>query len=173
MAGPEPPNGEPVEAELVATEGDTEDVDDIIWLLYVKHRVGGVRKVQQELEEQYGIKMCKTMVHARIQKRKSVQQVLNLFDIAEQRMLTAAVLDMGLSQGYDALADNEPFHKVWPVMLAIVRERSLTLGIHSPVRLSIEDERDHTVQYTYEQVRHLAALEAANDAKADEIKRRK
>lgn len=173
MASPEPVDVEPVDAELVQTEGDTEDVDDIIWTLYVKHRVGGVRKVQQELAEQYKITMSKSMVHLRIQRRKSIQQVLHLFDISEQRMLTAAVLDMGLSQGHDALADNEPFHKVWPVMLAIIRERNLVLGLHSPVRLSIEDGERHTVQYTYEEVRHLAELEAANDVKFDEIKRRR
>lgn len=155
-------------------EVEYSEQEEMAWEYYGRYR--SMRKVAAEMAKDGHPVAVSTVGHwikKRTDRENAMRDVMHLFDRAQQQLLAGHALNIMFSDCQVAVkVDGTRLEKLGPLMLNIIRTQIELLGLAAPTRVSIEDERRHTVTYNYEEIKRFAELEAANDAKFDTIKGR-
>ncbi len=163
-------------AEVLAKEVEYSEEEEVVWEWYL--RLKSVRKAAAEASTELGKRIAPSTagywIKERSEREQAMRQVMHLFDQAQQQLMVGHTLNLMYSDAQVAVrADSTRLEKLGPYMLAIIDRYCKLLGLDSPTRISIEDDRRNTVQVSYQEMREFSELEAANATKLDEIKRRK
>ena len=162
-------------AELLAEPVEYTAEQDAVWEWHVRGL--SLRKAAAAASEELGladpipVSTAAFWIKRRREREEAIEQVMHLFNRAQQQLMMGHALNLLRADCATAIKlDGTRLEKLGRLQLDIMDRICKLLGLDSPTRISIEDDRANTIEVNYLEAQEW---EARNAAKLDEISKRK